>query len=80
MLRLRVAIRASMVTELYIFHMSTNRVDQLIGLLPWQPLHFVADFDETDRVHLGLLESAANTPCYSVESSLAISMAGLISL
>ena len=59
--------------ELYIFHLSTNRVHQLIGLLPRQPLHFVAHFDETDRVHLALLESAANTPCYSVESSLAIS-------
>ena len=60
--------------------MNTQRVEQLIGLLLRQPLHFVADFDEAGRVHLGILESAANTPCYSVASSLAISMASLIPL
>jgi len=65
--------------DLYI-QTRTDRAEQLIGMLPWQPLHFVADFDEADRVHPGLVKSTMNTPCHRIESSLSIMSLGLSSL
>ena len=56
----RVVRRVSMNNELCMVHLSPNDLDQLCGLLRWQALLCIPDFNEPHRIHFDPLKSLLN--------------------
>ena len=76
----RVAIRPFMNKELYICHMRLNRVEQLCGLLQWQAMLCIADFNKAHRVHPDRFKSMLHPTGNGIELVLTMSTARLVSL
>ena len=74
----RVARRVSMNNEVCTMHLGTNAVDQLCGLLRWQAINRIADFNKSHHVHSDPLKSLLNPTGNGSESPCAIVPAGLL--
>ena len=74
----RMARRVSMNNEVCTMHLGTNAVDQLCGLLRWQAINTIADFNKSHHVHFDPLKSLLSPTGNGSESPCAIVPAGLL--